>query len=243
MSILKQIFSKIARLNLNSLLFPSYCALCKNDGDYLCINCESRLEKSNKNVNPWTFAYYDYTDTQVKKLLYRIKYHHNPALSRIAGSYAQKSFKSFLEQHSIKNTTEKDTKIYDYILVPIPLSKNRMSQRRYNQAYEIAVGLTGDISKVENILIRKKDTHKLHSSHTIDERSAELYDAFQIDESIIKNININNRDKADKNFSENTKYILIDDITTSGTTLFEARRTLTNHNIKKENIYAFVLAN
>ncbi len=210
------ILQKILKKYIANILFPSSCTLCKTNGICLCVNCEQELEKLHKNINSWTYACYNYKDQSVKNLLYRVKYHHNPDLGKLVGSHVRKKFEEFVSNS-------------DYVLIPIPLSKNRMSERMYNQAYQISLGLAGDPGRIKNILIRKKDTHKLHSSHTIDQRVLELQDAFEVDDNLL----IDN---------ENTKYILIDDITTSGTTLYEARRTLINAGIKIENVFAFVLA-
>ncbi|MDI9355395.1 MAG: hypothetical protein QM532_04535 [Cyanobium sp. MAG06] len=47
----------------------------------------------------------------------------------------------------------------DYILVPIPLHKDRFINRGYNQAEEISIGISR--SNIYNLLIRDKETTKL----------------------------------------------------------------------------------
>src|SRR3989344_6085699 len=123
---------------------------------------------------------------------------------------------------------------YNAILIPIPLSSKRYRERGYNQAEllcENLVKLDENVNfKLEkNILIKQIDTK--HQAHILNrsERLKNIVGSFTIlytgkNIGLIKNKNI----------------ILIDDITTTGATLTEARKVFKQAGARK--IIAFTVA-
>ncbi len=118
----------------------------------------------------------------------------------------------------------------DPILIPIPLSKKRYKERGYNQS-EL---LCKEIIKIDtnkylrldaNILFKNKETEHQAKIKDKNKRLKNLSGTFEIKTGInIKNRNI----------------ILIDDVTTTGATLSEAKKVLKDAGARK--IIAFTIA-
>ena len=116
------------------------------------------------------------------------------------------------------------------ILIPIPLSKKRYRERGYNQAELICreiIHLTPALTLEKNILIKTKETE--HQAR-IKDRNARLKNI--ISSFAVKNENINK--------IKNRNIILIDDITTTGATLLEAKKVLKKAGAGK--VIAFTVA-
>ena len=219
----------IIRKILN-ILFPKICVLCKNNintnnKEYLCVACENKLIKNHKindnSLPEWIFYRYNYKDDKVKKIEYIIKYNHNKYLCHNIGAYCRKYIEAFI-------LSDNET----YIFVPVPLHINRYKNRGYNQAEEIAKGI--NLCPIYNILKREKSTSKLFNKK-LQERTAEIENAFSINEKEI------NRLKEKYNINQ-VNIILIDDIITTGNTIFQARKTLLNYGFDVNNIQAFCIA-
>lgn len=105
-----------------------------------------------------------------------------------------------------------DTLVHEYALVPIPLHWTRAAWRGYNQAELIAQELSrlSGLPMI-NALTRVRAT-KYQSRLAGSSRSANLHDAFVINE----------RGRVKKD----TKLILVDDLMTTGATLIEASKVL-----------------
>ena len=242
---------------ISNTLFPVQCALCKVAGEYLCNTCENKLElnyilsKEKKKVygpvnnlskENWIYAKYKYQNYNLKKIEYKIKYNHHPNLAEAVGEYSHE----FIYKNIILNNKLENKNI---CLIPIPISKERLKQRGYNQTEYIAKGINkmNPNLKILNMLIRK-DTKKLKDIYGVDNRSEEMKNTMGVlgsannssSAAAIMNskINLNNLDIEYRN----NIYILIDDITTTGSTFYEARRTLVEYGIISKNIYAYALA-
>lgn len=233
---LRKIYNNLSSIILN-LIYPDCCVVCKKEKTLICNDCEKNLKRNNFKLNDWTIAKYNYKDDILRKIIFKIKYHHTPLLAQSMGEYLKEELLNKIKPES------------QYILVPVPISTQRLKQRGYNQSLYIAFGI--DKSKTFEILKRDRNTEKLHKTKNKQERADALFNAFDINKiemekvlSIIVRKNVEEKDTA-HTIDDNTKIILIDDIATTGATLYECRRILMNNNIynfKKENIYALCLA-
>lgn len=101
---------------------------------------------------------------------------------------------------------------YDFLL-PIPLHTNRLRQRGFNQAEQMAQGVAQvwGVSVRTDILFRIRDTAPLSSLESHEERMKNIAGAFEVryPDSI-----------------QGRKILLIDDIFTTGTTINEALKAL-----------------
>jgi len=167
---------------------------------------------------------FDYRHPPLKKALWLLKYR---GKKRLANIFAEIMYGKILEELSDLAIMQN---FRDVIIIPIPLSALGLRERGYNQAELIAKKLSeldGNINfKIEkHILIKNKETKHQARIKNRNERLRNLSGAFAVkNELLIKNRNI----------------ILIDDITTTGATLNEAKKILKKAGTRK--IIAFTVA-
>jgi competence protein ComFC len=119
------------------------------------------------------------------------------------------------------------------ILIPIPLSKERFRERTYNQTELICEELIRlDTSPKPNRLTLLKSTliKKIDTPH-----QAQIHDRSHRLKNVVGSFALKNTDTMN-----GRNIILIDDITTTGATLSEARKVLKKAGAKK--IIAFTVA-
>ena len=168
-----------------------------------------KLLKGRETENKSIYALFDYRDAVIRHMIWALKYRKN---RRVAKVFAQIFYDFLVEEFS-------DMSVYsDFnkpLLIPIPLFKKRQRKRGFNQtellANEItAIGGESFCTLHAGLLKKIKDT----PSQTALERQKRLKNvlgAFAVsDVGEIKDRNI----------------ILLDDVTTTGATLGEARKTL-----------------
>lgn len=226
---------------LNTILnvvFPAYCVSCGKSGIDLCSSCLMDFREAERESAKWIFPIYDYRHPPLKKSLWLFKYKGKRRFARV---FAEMLYGRILEELSELSLMEN---FREPILIPIPLSKGRYRERGYNQTELICeelikidqrhLGYSVDIKSTlpnfilgKNILIKINDIkHQAHIENRR-ERIRNVIGSFAIqkeNEIILKNRNI----------------ILIDDITTTGATLSEARKILKQAGAKK--IIAFTVA-
>jgi competence protein ComFC len=105
-------------------------------------------------------------------------------------------------------------------LIPIPLHSLKKRERGYNQSELICKGISNktSIPVANSIIIRNKYT-QTQTKLTLDERKINMSDAFII--------NPKYTDKA-----KQKKFILVDDVITTGATINSCAKTLLEHNAK-----------
>ncbi|MBI2627456.1 ComF family protein [Candidatus Nomurabacteria bacterium] len=209
------------------LVFPVKCISCGQAGSDLCIKCLSESPAAERESAKWIFPIYDYRHPPIKKALLLFKYKRK---KRLASIFAKVIYEKILEELSELSVMEN---FREPILIPIPLSKKRRRERSYNQAELICRELIRINSLREkiamqlenNILIKPQETKHQARIENRAERLKNIIGSFAIKNGeLLKNKNI----------------ILIDDITTTGATLSEARKILKQSGVKK--IIAFTVA-
>jgi ComF family protein len=178
---------------------------------------------------------YDYRHPPIKKALWLLKY---KGKKRLASIFAEILYGKIIEELSDLSVMEN---FNNAILIPIPLSAKRYRERGYNQAELICKelikvdhlrhGVDGkfNFSLEKNVLIKPKETK--HQTH-IENRTERLKNI--IGSFVIKN------EQENAGLLKGRNIILIDDITTTGATLNEARKTLKQAGARK--VIAFTVA-
>ncbi len=217
---------------LNTLLdiiFPARCISCGKNGKDFCIECISDAPAAERETAKWIFPLYDYRHPPIKKALWLLKY---KGKKRLAKAFAEILYEKIMEELSELSVMEN---FRDAILIPIPLSNKRYRERGYNQAELICRELVKinhlrygvDMQLEKNILIKPRET----------EHQARIRDRKERLKNIVGSFAIKNESE---NKIKNKNIILIDDITTTGATLAEARKILKQAGARK--IIAFTVA-
>lgn len=169
------------------------------------------------NLPPDTLALFDYKNPLIRQAIWELKYRGN---KKVATLLAECLYEELVEEIADRNS------LYNFeqpILIPIPLSKKRLQERGWNQTELLTSALkerTGSNSFFEirhDILTKTKDTESQTRKNRA-ERLRNLHDCFEIK-------------STEKILGRNI--ILLDDVTTTGATLEEARRTLLKSGAKK----------
>lgn len=211
-----------------NIIFPIYCISCGKSGENLCINCLSSAPSAERESANWVFPLFDYRHPPIKKAVWLLKYKKKKPLVSV---FAEVMYGSILEELSDLSVMQN---FNDALLIPIPLSSERYRERGFNQAELICK----ELIKIDNrknfelendILIKIKDT--LHQAH-IENRTLRL-------KNIVGSFSIKNGDVNIRKI-KNRNIILIDDVTTTGATLTEARKILKQAGAR--NVIAFTVA-
>ncbi len=198
-------------LDFISLLYPRVCINC-NKGlttkeQHLCLSCDLSLPKSQYSTNKGellkkfifqpkvtgAYAYLDYIkDGIVQKLIHSLKYQRNQKLGVWLGSRLGNEI-----QQVIKHPID--------LIVPIPLHKNRLKIRGYNQSDLIAEGISQIMSIPVglNVAVRDKQTETQTKKAKIS-RWESMKSVFRV---------VNHKMISSKNI------LVVDDVITTGATL------------------------
>ena len=211
-----------------TFLFPAQCKVCeKNIGlesiPYLCNGCWDSLEIV---TPPWceicgiqnVDGVCDVCATNPPRYgKLRTVAFYNAILQRIIHLYKFEKRRSLAKHLSymMVNHLPNDCNLkeYDYIL-PIPIHKNRLRERGFNQSTLIAQGISNKIGIAicTDAIIRSRNTSP-QSSLTRDARQTNVVGAFEI-----KN----------RNLIKGKRILILDDVFTTGATVNEAVNILWN---------------
>lgn len=181
------------------------CERCdKRTTNKLCTDCKSWQEIYLNDLplikNKSVFQYSEF----LKEVIYRWKYRGDYVLIKGLKEQFIKRFNDCFSMHK---------KIH---IIPIPLSESRLKERGFNQAYQLASFLTGDVCDI----LKRIDTEK-QAKKTRTER-LRRENPFICEQTL--------------------KYpaLLVDDIYTTGATIYAAAETLKNNDCPE--IYSLTLA-
>jgi ComF family protein len=194
-----------------AILFPEACYLCKKEGSSLCDACLVNISKPVDTPAPFIFSLYSFKDYRIKKIIHAAKYFHRKDLLIILGQ-------------KLAETKELHTLQLD-LIIPIPMPKMRALVRGYNHT-EVLVQCLHEkflTPSHKNILIRQKTKYRQVEMISRKARLKNQKHAFTVTENV-----------------EGLHILLVDDVTTTGSTLFEARRELLAHGAAK--VYAITVA-
>lgn len=220
---------------LNTILdivFPVKCMLCGKTGVDLCLDCLKEAPSAERESVKWVFPLYDYRHPTIKKSLWLLKY---KGKKRLANIFAEIIYDKILEELSELSILENFVKP---ILIPIPLSPKRYRERGYNQAELICKELI-KINKVRNKEINFSLENNILSKIKETEHQARIKNRNERLKNLIGSFAVQNTEK-NLSLIKNRNIILIDDITTTGATLNEARKILKQAGVRK--VIAFTVA-
>ncbi len=202
------------------LFYPALCEACEaelvGNEHLLCVSCWMMLPKTAFHLlrdNPVeqrfigrvriehaSSMYYFNKDTRVQSLLHALKYKNK---SKIGIELGQRFGNEIRDCEWLKNVD---------MLIPIPLSKQKLKKRGYNQSERIAEGLSQSlhIPLDTQSVIRVKNTRS-QTTMTVAERIENVNEAFAV---------------ADSASLRNKHVVLLDDVLTTGATLESCAREI-----------------
>ncbi len=199
-------------------LFPIECISCGTKGLDICDACIENILPPKEQNYPWITSFGNYHDLIIKDIMWHIKSQpNNRATTILADAFGK----------MVKNRPEYPD---SWILVPIPISDKRFRERGYNQAELLAeyFGKTFHLKVAKNALIKTHHTNKQGTSKTREDRMENIKNSFGVY-------------KKSQQLIAGKNCILIDDITTTGSTLIEARELLLRAGANK--VLAWTIAN
>lgn len=198
---MKSLFIKII-----SLLFPERCVVCKKDGTSLCTSCIQTLPVSTFLEEPWMHSLFSYQDSRVRAIVHALKFDHTQSIGDIIAP---------LINDLIKDIEARDLihKQKPLTIIPVPRMQVHVKKRGFDAVSYISKALYAqDTTKYEihdNIVIRTNTKAQVGLGRQ--ERLTNMKDAFKI---------LNTHKIQDR------RICIIDDVTTTGSTLRELRNNL-----------------
>ncbi len=206
--------------NILAILLPMSCIGCKKKNEAICELCLSKICTAEREPARHISAVFDYRDPLIKKMIWELKYNNKKVYADILGKYL---YEEMLEEISTLNMFSRGSPI---VVIPVPLSKNRLKKRGYNQSLLIAQALVensgGNIMSLNNnLIIKVKDTPPQARIINRNKRLANIKGAFAF----------TNPDA--KDFVKGKTIIILDDVTTTGGTIHEIMIMLKHAGAKK----------
>ena len=158
---------------------------------------------------PWIFSLFDYRQREVRAMIRYLKNHQDGEIAQIIAEKMHEEILSHLaEKRSLGYFQE-------ILIIPVPLSRERMAQRGFNQVGKIAKNLTHLLGGAYTPQVIKKirKTRKQALIQKRSERFQNVQNVYAIPQT--KTPLLQGRD-----------IIIIDDLSTTGATLLEMRKVL-----------------
>lgn len=217
-SFFMKIKERINSIKLQDFYFQKSCIICgKISQNQICLNCKNRIKKYEKQnlitINKYNQLFFHCGKIYFDNLFYLFEY--KGLIRKIILNYKfhNKSFFCNFFAKLLLNCkkTYGFFSFYD-IIIPVPMEKEKMLQRGYNQA-ELITNIICKNTKIlnGNSFIKKIKKTKIQSSLNLNQRKENIKNAFYVN---------------DKNALKGKKIIIFDDICTTGNTVNEISRIL-----------------
>lgn len=206
--------------NWQEHLFPGICILCglpTNRKQDLCLDCEINLPwKKFTNdqyslLTRYNIILFDY-QYPIDHLIVGLKFANKLIYAKILGELMINKLKKFYQQIE-----------YPEVIIPMPLHKNRLQERGYNQALELAKPISKQLNiPINNNLCQRIKYTKAQTLIPAKQRRNNIKEAFAI-----------------KKYFPYKHAAIIDDVITTGNTMTELCKILETTTIKSIDIWCF----
>lgn len=238
-----QMITSIKKFILD-LILPEFCSGCNKEGTILCESCLKELRqefqypkcfycgarspagkrtpagRTCKQCRKQTLIYaffspFPYSSKTVKNLIHKLKYNRAKKIAVILGSELNSYFSKFATKRPKK-----------FIVVPIPLYKNKYRERGFNQSELIAGCLSKNCGAINLLVLKKIKSTPDQTELSGAERRINVKGTFLVShEEQIKDKDI----------------LIVDDVKTTGSTIEAAAEALKKSGAKK--VWALTVAN
>lgn len=221
---------------LASLLYPKRCVRCKRPGEYICDNCFATItflecqlcavcQKGSIDglTHPKCRTAYGIDGILssvsykgiVKKLIYQFKY--PPYLSDLKKILGKLLYEGIIQLESFESFIRNK----NVIIIPVPLHPQREKRRGYNQAELLGRELSIRLNiKIAPRMLERSVKTKPQFELKKEERGKNIFGAFSVNLKFQKTL-------------KGRRIILVDDISTTGSTLRECAKILKKSGAEK----------
>lgn len=226
---------------LQNLLYPPACFLCKERVDmfgYICASCWKKIDFISHPMCEVCSHPLPYAETGVTECAACIRQAPPYQKARVLFSYTEHS-KTLIHQFKYKDKTHLAPHLAKWclqaredileeidLIAPVPLHRYRLIARRYNQSALLCSFLSKEI-EVEaknDLLIRTRHTRP-QSGLTRNQRKKNVQGVFTFNHRYLEEI-------------QDKKILLIDDVITTGATIHACTKTLLKAGAKEVNVLA-----
>ncbi len=211
-------FFKVFYGKILEIVFPKRCLGCKIPGQFICPKCRKSLPYPEK-VHNGIYAAVSYRSPVIRAAIELLKYKKAKVLGEELAGLIHERFKDIFFRGDLSRSK--------FLIIPVPLSKKRLRERGFNQAELIARHLSDKVALeiYSNVLYKIRHTASQVELKSRQSRLKNLKGAFAVKRPELV------KDKI---------IFLVDDVSTTGTTLKEASRALKKAGAKK--VIGIVLA-
>lgn len=207
------------------ILFPLTCVGCQKKGATICESCLATLTALPLD-HEGTLALYSFHAPVIKKAIHALKFEGYREVGYALGALWHDEILTELSDAGALLGTVQSEKI---VLLPLPISKKRLRARGYNQVQVLAEGWRRcepeRFEIVTDVLFKVKDTERQVAVKNRASRLHNLEGSFEV-------------------FSPerlaNRLVFLLDDVTTTGATMHEAKHALEHAGVR--NVKSLALA-
>lgn len=183
----KEAFRKVLR----ELIFDTSCSCCLKNLDrngFICSSCLTKLKDRSFLKNSENFYFSFYYEEKIRRIISDYKIRNRKNLANDLAFIIRDAINILIKKENID------------IIIPVPINKNRLKERGFNQVEYILDILKINYLKIERI----KNTKHMYKLKDLESRKSNIKNAFKLD------IDLTNK-----------KILLIDDIVTTGATIYE----------------------
>ncbi len=164
-----------------------------------------------------------YEDRTLREAIHYLKYNYLESLKTLLGELAGR----FVKQNQLENLFEKA------VLVPVPLTRRRLAKRGFNQSELIAI----EIAKCFNAAVLRNNLIKRIK---FEKPQADIVDWHERKTNVESCFEARDGKTISELAKDNYKFILVDDVSTSGATIEACAHALKDAGAKE--IWALVIA-
>ena len=196
-----------------ALVFPLTCAVCKHSlyafEDHICRKCEANLPVTSYHLVPesndlktkilglaevdYVMAYLKYSKKGVSQiLLHQLKYKNKPGLGKVLG----RLYGRLLAENGYKERWQG--------IIAVPLHRDKLRRRGYNQSECFAEGMAESLSIPQLYALRRNTNTSTQTRKSRIQRWENVSEVFEL----IEGVSIKGR-----------RILLVDDVMTTGATL------------------------
>lgn len=228
---------------LLDIVFPKHCVSCGKWGKFICNECQSKIEFMGPQVCPYCErpSPYGFTHPRCHKPhgldgMFVLAHYRGPISQAIREIKYRGTYGVIGEVVRLLGSKYHHQFNFDY-LVPVPLHSKRELERGFNQAEKIASILARIMNQESRIkgaqknirgvsLLRRARETKPQFDLKYKERAANVRGAFAL--------------SSQYNLQPGTSFCLVDDVATTGATIFECAKVLKKAGAK--NVWAITVA-